>query len=138
MNLNRIIGELIESEGLKLKPYKCTSGKLTIGIGRNLEDKGITRKEAVELCNNDLIEVRNSLFRFAWYRHLDEVRQEAIIRMAFNMGVSDLLEFKKMIAALELKDWETAAYEALDSRWSTQVGDRSIEIAEIIRSGRYK
>ncbi len=40
--MNRIKAQLVRHEGLKLKPYRCTAGKLTIGIGRNLDNCGIS------------------------------------------------------------------------------------------------
>jgi len=49
----KLIRQLREHEGLRLPPYHCPAGKLTIGIGRNLGDKGITEKEAVMLLEND-------------------------------------------------------------------------------------
>lgn len=54
MDLRKLINDLIRDEGLKLKPYRCTSNKLTIGIGRNLDDNGITEAEARYLLHNDL------------------------------------------------------------------------------------
>ena len=61
MNIKKIKDQLIQHEGLKLKPYQCPAGRLTIGVGRNLEDKGITEKEAVMLLENDIQECLEDL-----------------------------------------------------------------------------
>jgi lysozyme len=137
MNISRLVAELTISEDLRLKPYRCTSGKLSIGIGRNLDDVGISADEAVILCINDIDDRYQTFMRFPWFRALDEVRQEAIIRMAFNLGTPRLLKFKKMIHAMWIQDWERASLEALNSRWAVQVGHRAYKIAELIRTGKY-
>ena len=68
---------------------------------------------------------------------LNDVRREAMIDMAFNMGPGNLAKFKNMLAALSDEDFETASAEALSSRWATQVGKRADRIAERIRTGVY-
>ena len=52
--VKRLKDMLIRHEGLKLKPYLCTAGKLTIGVGRNIQDRGITYQEAMMLLENDI------------------------------------------------------------------------------------
>ncbi len=128
--------QLILHEGLKLKPYRCTAGKLTIGVGRNLDDKGISREEALFLLRNDIHEVMDALEKHEWYLALDPIRQKVVIDMAYNLGVGGLLKFRKMIAALEYGDYEGAADQMLDSRWAEQVGMRATRLAEMMRSGR--
>lgn len=122
---------LIRHEGLKLKPYRCTAGKLTIGIGRNLDEVGITDAEARMMLSYDIESRRSELLKFSWFRNLDPVRQDAIIDMSF-MGVARLLEFKKMIRYLEKKEYIGAANEMLASKWAGQVGKRAEELALII------
>lgn len=131
--MNRLQRELIRDEGLRLKPYHCTAGKLTIGVGRNIEDNGITEQEALYLLDNDITTSRRELSAYRWFVNLDVRRQEAVINMHFNLGLPRLLSFKKMIAALEEGRYEQAANEALDSRWATQVGERAVRIAQILK-----
>jgi lysozyme len=121
--------------------YRCTSGVLTIGWGRALEDPGtgITEKEAELLLENDLVRfeaMTRDVLRDTWHV-LDQVRREALIEMCFNMGPGNLAKFKMMIASLAEEDFEAAADEALSSRWADQVGKRADRIAERIRSGEY-
>lgn len=133
--MHSIMEQLIMHEGLKLRPYKCSAGKLTIGIGRNLEDRGITKEEAIYLAKNDIQGVEQALALNHWYATLDPIRQKVIIDMAFNMGINGLLKFKKMILAIERRDFVKAADEMLDSLWAEQVGVRAKRLAEMMRNG---
>lgn len=127
--------QLIRHEGLRLKPYRDSVGKLTIGVGRNLDDSGISEAEALHLLDNDIAAVKATGMRHDWFRKLDPVRKDAILNMAFNMGWPRLLGFRQMIAALERMDYEEAAREALASKWADQVGNRAREVSEQLRTG---
>lgn len=122
-------------EGFRRFPYRCTAGKLTIGYGRNLEDVGISEDEAEMLLLNDVERCWEQLSQFDWFHDLNEARQWALVDMLYNLGFSRFMGFKKMLAALERRDYESAAAEMLDSKWARQVGNRAIELAEIMRSG---
>jgi lysozyme len=122
-------------EGLRLFPYQCTANKTTIGWGRNLQDNGISVDEAEILLNNDIKKCVSELSNFDWFTDQPEQVRWALINMCFNLGLPRLLGFKKMIAALKRKDYTQAAIEALDSRWSVQVGQRSNDVALMIRQG---
>ena len=127
--------QLVLHEGLRLKPYRDTVGKLTIGVGRNLDDVGITRAEAFFLLANDIEAVTGQLEKYGWYKLLDPVRQKVIVDMAFNLGMAGLLKFQKMITAIGCMDYGGAADEMLDSRWARQVGKRAQRLAEMMRTG---
>ncbi len=132
-----IIKMLIRHEGLRLKPYKDSVGKLTIGVGRNLDDKGITKEEAMHLLLNDIYDTMSDLDRtLPWWRGLDEVRKAILINMCFNLGLPRLMTFRKMLKALEDRNYELAAKEMLDSKWAKQVGNRAIELSEMMRTGK--
>lgn len=134
-DLTALQNELIRDEGLKLKPYRDTEGILTIGIGRNLDDVGISDREAKILLANDIVTVASQLDKAVpWWTTLSDARQRALINMGF-MGVPKVLEFRKMLAALQTGDYETAAQECLASKWAAQVGARSERIAGMIRVG---
>lgn len=128
--------QLILHEGLRLKPYRCTAGKLTIGVGRNLDGKGISKEEALFLLRNDIVTVTTQLQKYDWYINADPIRRKVLIDMAYNLGITGLLQFRRMIAALERGDYENAADQMLDSRWAEQVGYRAVRLAEMMRSGR--
>jgi len=122
-------------EGLKRKPYKDSVGKLTIGIGRNLDDKGITKQEAKYLCQNDVKDVVNQLADYEWFCKLDPVRQKVLIDMGFNLGVPGLLQFKNMVQALKDNQFIAAANEMKNSKWHHQVGKRALRLEEMMRTG---
>lgn len=123
--------DLIRDEGIRLTPYKDTEGVLTIGIGRNLQE-GITEAEAVTLLDNDIVKHEKDLDRAEpWWRGRPECIQRALLNMCFNMGISRLGGFKKMLAALHAGDYQTAHDEALNSQWAKQVGERAVRVASL-------
>lgn len=131
MILNLMKDELRRDEGLRLKPYKDSVGKVTIGIGRNLDDVGISENEADIMLTNDIVAVINFLdMSLPWWKNMTEVRQRALLNMTFNVGRTSLLGFRNMLDALRTEDYALAAHEALDSKWASQVGARATRIAE--------
>lgn len=122
-------------EGFRSKPYLDTVGKTTIGWGRNLSDNGISNEEAELMLDNDIENCQKELSSFDWYYSQPLHVRDALINMCFNLGLPRLLGFKRMIAALEKKDYTTAAAEALDSRWAKQVGQRAKDVACMMREG---
>lgn len=132
----KLMYRLIEEEGMKLKPYRCPAGKLTIGVGRNLEDKGLSNEEALFLLQNDIIEAVKELKKaFLFFDSLNETRQIVLIDMCFNLGINGLKKFKKMIKALENKDFSLASKEMLSSCWAKQVGARARSLALLMETG---
>lgn len=136
MDTEQLQADLIRDEGLRLRPYHDSVGKLTIGVGRNLDDRGISHVEAQYLLRNDIAIVQAELdLQLPWWRYLTEGRQRALANMAFNLGLPTLLQFRRMLGAIQRGNYDEAAREALDSRWARQVGERSQRIAEMIRDG---
>lgn len=136
--MDRIKEQLVRHEGLRLKPYRCTAGKLTIGVGRNLDDCGITQSEAYVMLINDIMNCEKQLQAKIpdIYNGLDEVRKSVLLNMCFNLGVSGLLGFKNTLEFIKAGDWERAANNMLVSRWAKQVGRRAIELSELMRKGK--
>lgn len=122
-----------QHEGLSHFAYKDTVGKLSIGYGRNLDDNGISTAEAEFMLDNDIQTAKYELNKFDWFKKQPLNVQDALTNMCFNLGITKLLKFKKMIAAIEKKDYTVAAMEALNSRWANQVGQRAKDIALMIR-----
>ena len=134
MDAERLLKDLMRDEGVRLKVYRCPAGRLTIGVGRNLQDVGISSMEAVDLLGNDIARVISELnAALPWWRGVPEPGQRALANMAFNLGLTRLMEFQRMIAALRAGDYEAAAAEALDSKWAEQVGARAERIALLFR-----
>ena len=136
MNRKQLFEQLERHEGLKLKPYTDTVGKLTIGVGRNLDDVGISHGEAMLMLSNDVEVAEKELRqRFPIVKQLDETRYHVLVNMCFNMGVTRLAGFQQMWFAIEAQDWPKAALEMLDSKWARQVGNRAIELSTQMREG---
>lgn len=126
--------QLIRHEGVRKKPYRCTAGKLTIGVGRNIEDNGLRDDEIDLMLDNDIAECKKLLqANIKGWLAFHQERQNVLINMCFNLGLPRLLKFKKMLKAMEEFNWNKAAVEMLDSRWAVQVGSRAIELADIMR-----
>ena len=136
MNYDILLEQLKDFEGLELKAYQCTAGKTTIGLGRNLDDYGITEEGAYYLAKNNIYELEDELDRaIPWWRQLDDARQRALINLSYNVGTTTLLKFKKTLQYLEDGSYEEAAKEVLDSRWADQVGRRAIFISNVFLTG---
>ena len=135
--MKHLIAMLQRHEGLRLKPYKCTAGKVSIGYGRNLDDMGISEVEAMVLLRHDIERCYDELSVFSWFADLDQVRQEALVNMLFNLGLPTFLEFKKTLKFVAEGKYSQAAEEMLRSKWADQVGDRAKELAYMMDTGCY-
>jgi lysozyme len=134
----QIRAQLFDDEGLRLKPYVDTEGKVTIGVGRNLTDRGISRGQAMTWFDEDIDEAEHWLIRQCpWALPLDPPRYAVLVNMRFNLGPIRFLGFARMLSALQLGDYERAAAEMLDSRWAEQVGPRAQRLATQMRTGTW-
>jgi len=154
-----LLEELVKHEGLRLQVYQDTLGIDTIGIGRNLKDRGISKEEldeldiptldhvyeygiteadAMLLAENDVQIVEEELLRaHPCVEDLDAVRQLVLVDMAFNMGVPRLCKFVKMWNAIHENKFDIASKEMLDSRWANQVKSRSVKLANAMHNGEF-
>jgi len=136
--MTKLTEQLTRHEGLRLKPYADTVGKLTIGVGRNLDDVGITEDEALMMLENDIKIARDELLsHFPAFNSLHDARLDCLINMVFNMGISRFKGFKLMIDALITHDYNEAAAQMLDSKWARQVGSRAKELSTQMSLGYY-
>ena len=155
----KLVEKLIQHEGLVLQVYQDSLGIDTIGIGRNLKDRGISKEEldymdipsmavvyehgiteadARYLAQNDVQIVEEELLAaHPCVENLDAVRQLVLVDMAFNLGVPRLCKFKNMWNAIHDSNYEAAAKEMLDSRWATQVKGRAIKLANAMHNGEF-
>jgi len=126
--------DLIAEEGLRLKPYLCPAGKLTLGVGRNLDDVGITEDEAMMMLDNDIERVKGQLAKaLPWLETKPQGVQRAIANMTFQMGLGGVLKFQKMLAALQARDYNAARREALDSAWAKQTPQRAGRVTDLFK-----
>ena len=138
---DKLIEMLKRHEGVESHAYKCSENKITIGVGRNVDKSGglgLSDDEVDYLLQNDIDRVSGELnSEYEWFAGLDDVRQDAMIDISFNLGQTRLRAFKNALAAMAKGDWRAAADEFMDSRWSGQVGNRAKELTEMIRTGQY-
>ena len=136
MDRQRLAAQLRLHEGVEHKLYECTAGYLTIGVGRNIEERGLSDDEIDYLLNNDVnIATDELVATFDWYADLDPIRQRVVVDMVFNLGMPRFKQFQNMIAAIEAGDWMEASDEMMDSRWAQQVGLRASRLAEMMETG---
>ena len=135
MNREAVRKRLIEEEGLRLFPYTCTSDKLTLGVGRNIQDRGISDITALQMLDEDIDLCVHELEKnISWWDEAPAGIQEVLIDLCFNMGISRLMLFTKTLQYLSHGAMENAAAELLDSRYATMVPKRAKRNADIIRS----
>ena len=141
MNRSRLTAQLKFDEGVKKYAYTDSEGYLTIGVGRLIDrTKGgkLSEDEIEYLLDNDIDRIQNQTIRaFHWYNDLNDVRQECVLNMVFNLGLNGFKNFKLMIKALERHDYEDASQEMVDSKWAGQVGNRALRLSEAMRLGEW-
>jgi lysozyme len=124
-------------EGKVAHAYQDHLGYWTIGVGRLIDDRrggGLSDKEIDFLLANDIERILDDLpKRLPFWPRLTTTQQQALVNMAFQLGVNGLLNFKRMLASLERGDGETAEREALNSRWAQQTPGRATEVASMLR-----
>ena len=138
---DKLIEMLKVHEGVETYAYKCSENKITIGVGRNVDKAGglgLSDDEVDYLLQNDIDRVISELeSEYDWFSDLDDIRQDAMIDISFNLGQTRLRSFKKALSAMSEGDWDNAADQFMDSRWSDQVGIRAKNLTNMIRSGAY-
>lgn len=138
-DLNHIKHALVQEEGLRLKVYNDTLGIPTIGVGRNLRNKGISEEEAMQMLNNDIqdavLDLKNNL---PFFINLSAVRKYVLISMYHNMGLRRLLGFKKMLAAVAQFNYKKASEELLDSKAARMLKTRYIKLSRMLLLNKWE
>jgi len=135
--LNRTaIAEYVKKhEGLRTSPYLDTEGKLTIGIGHCLDTKPISTRTALSLFEDDCMDVERDLTKLVYdFDKLPDRAQMVLFDMVFQLGPGGVQGFKKMLLAIQERDWDKAADECLDSKYHRQTPSRCEENAQMLRS----
>jgi len=137
---DRAKAQLRFDEGERLQLYSCTAGKFTIGVGHNIEDKGISKAVSELMLEEDLADaVADAILLFPDFSSrvdFTDVRKAALVNMAFQLGRARLSTFARMRAAIAQGDWEAAADHALDSKWAKEdTPERAKRIADALRRG---
>lgn len=128
--------DLKMDEGLRLFPYEDTVGKLTIGYGRNLDDVGISRVEALQMLSNDIAKTLSGLHsHIPWFGKLSPNRKRVLANMAFNLGLDGLLKFTATLKLIKYGLYLEASLAMLESKWAKQVGPRAQRLAQLMKDG---
>lgn len=137
VDIAKLKNSLKRNEGVRLKPYVDSVGKISIGIGRNLTDIGITLDEADYLLDNDIKHVLDQVQKEDWWPSVkdNDVRARAMSELVFNMGIYGVRTFRNALTCLKAGDFDGAAKNFLDSKWTSQVGARSDLICKMIETG---
>tara|TARA_A100001515_G_scaffold39299_1_gene30965 strand:- start:161 stop:586 length:426 start_codon:yes stop_codon:yes gene_type:complete len=139
--MDKLLAMLKRHEGVETHAYECSEGKITVGVGRNIDQSGgmgLSDDEIDYLLQNDVERVVKELAaEYPWFSDLDDVRRDAMVDISFNLGATRLRLFKRALAAMETGNYKEAATEFLDSRWAKQVGSRALELTDMISSGEY-
>lgn len=143
MNVLKIIAF---EEGFMPKPYLCSEGFVTIGLGTKLhKSKGmnpedfpirVSRRIAEEWLSTEVDIKHRKLGNSIWiqtYNNLGDDRRAIIISMAYQMGTAGVLGFKKMWAQMARGSYYLAAEEMLDSKWAKQTPKRAERHARVMR-----
>jgi lysozyme len=134
----RLVDQLIRHEGIRLHPYIDTTGHVTIGVGRNLTDVGISHTEAMLMLEHDIEQATRDCSQFLWFRtDMGEARQAVLIDMCFNLGLDKLREFKRTLNLIIAGAYSAAADEMLQSKWARQVGQRAVTLSLMMRTGEW-
>ena len=158
--MKKLIEQLILHEGIRFRPYKDTVGKLTIGVGRNIDDKpiiaseqqklfgsvltqeelsktlnkGITKQQAEMLLVWDIADAtKDAQALLSNFDTLSQQRQYVMIDMAFNMGRKGLGTFKNTLKMVNDGKYTEASENMLKSKWATQVKGRAIRLSIMMR-----
>ena len=125
------------AEGKRQFAYEDSVGKLTIGIGRNLSDRGLSDEEIQYLFDRDRDAAIKEAESFPWFGGLNTVRKMVIADMIFNMGLPRFSSFVRTIAAIEARDYEAAARQMMDSKWFRQTGRRAQRLVSMMATGEW-
>lgn len=130
--------QLRRDEGVRAFPYSDTRGFITIGVGHNLSANGLTGDVINLILANDIDQITAQLHdRLPWFQSIDPVRQAVLVNMGFNLGFTGLEEFPRMLMAFAQGDWNMASAEMMNSEWARQVGDRSVRLAQQVKTGQW-
>jgi lysozyme len=130
-----LVDLLKRDEGVRLFPYRDTTGHSTIGVGRNLDANGLSMDEVEYLLANDIRKCEEEARKYPWYCELNDARQAVVVSMIFNLGPKGFAGFKNTIADIAAGNYESAASRMLQSKWATQVHNRAIRLAAAMRTG---
>lgn len=145
LTLQTLIADLRRDEGVRSMPYLDTEGVRTVGVGHNCQTKPLpnawtyplTDVQISYLLSDDIANMLEDLdHALPWWLNLNNERQLVLANMAFNLGITKLLLFRKALLAMRRGDYGEAADEMLNSKWAAQVKGRATRLAQKMRTGQ--
>lgn len=139
--LKRLKGMLEHDEGLRLKPYQCTAGKWTIGVGRNIQDVGISKTTAYQMLDEDITKCLRScraIFGDELWNKWGPERRMGWINFAFQLGPAGMLGFRNTLRAAMAEDWKTVEANLRLSKWIRQTPQRAERVIAAICREEWK
>jgi lysozyme len=133
IDLAKLRADLERDEGRRRTVYRDTMGVDTIGVGRNIRDKGVSDAEIDLMLNNDIADAQRLLDRICpWWQNLPEPAARGLANLAFDLD-HHILDFRKMLAALQDGNGVEAAAQVMNSAFARQTGARAFRIAQLYR-----
>ncbi len=139
MELETLKDHIKKEEGFRNKVYLDHLGNRTIGYGhlclpndKWADEKIYDSKELNKTFEYDFNIACNDAEKLIAKNSIHPDAFCVLIDMCFNMGSPRVSKFKKMFAALEVQDYQTASKEMLDSKWANQVPNRARRLSEIM------
>lgn len=130
-----LLDQIERHEGRRRTVYFDSLGVPTIGVGRNIRDKGLSEDEIDYLLQNDVRECLADLVTFPWFDALDNVRQNVLIDMRFQLGAAGFRKFKGTLAAVASGDYVKAGDHMQASLWARQVPTRAKTLIRMMKTG---
>ena len=134
MDMDRLLASVKKHEGYRNKVYLDTLGKRTVGVGHLCvedfweDDKEYEEKFLMTILEHDLqtaIKGAKDLMSENGCNDIDEIAEELIIEMIFQLGKTGVSKFRNMWKHLSAFEYSSAASEMLDSRWAKQTPNRA-------------
>ena len=144
MNFARLESRVCMDECYRAMPYLDTVGVATIGYGTTrildvpvtLNDPAITDAVARQILRQDLYTAcMDAQALFVRFDDMDDVRQEVLANMAYNLGKTRLGDFAKMLHAAEILNYTEMAAQMKESKWFRQVGQRGLRLYYAMLNG---
>lgn len=133
MDFYKLKDLLTRHEGERLRMYKCPAGKWTVGIGHNIEDKGISKAVSDLMFIEDMQEVLADLPRLVSdFESLPEPVRYVLADMRFQLGPGGIRQFRKMLKAVNAGDWPEMIREMKDSDWYRQTTGRAEDLIQMV------
>lgn len=151
MNKDKLLADIRQAEGFRRDAYKDTRGFWTAGYGHFLDQSkdwtGITFDQSTIDnwlgCDVDQAQA-NCRSLLEWPSMDFDARQNALVELVFNMGLSKWRGFIHTRDALAHKQWQMAYDGLLDSLWAHQVQPdgfdkpgRATRIGQYILTGEF-